>query len=85
MTTQVSIDDVLCRFLKKAGVSPGRSSDVRDNWLHFLRLCVKSEEAWRREGWDRKSPDAILEEIYVQGKDSSTLVLRIHFASRIFT
>lgn len=65
---QASLDDVLVRYLKKAGVTPAASSEVRGNWLKFLRLCVKSEDAWKNEGWDRKTPDAILEEIYMQGK-----------------
>jgi len=60
----------LARILRRAGVEPARSADVRTNWLKFLRLCVKNEEAWKREGWDHKTPDAILEEIYIQGDSS---------------
>lgn len=65
---EVSVEDILARILKKADVVPAKSSDVRLNWLKFLRLCVKNEDAWKREGWDRKTPDAILEEIYMQGE-----------------
>ena len=64
---EVSVEDILARILKKADVVPAKSSDVRLNWLKFLRLCVKNEDAWKREGWDRKTPDAILDEIYMQG------------------
>ena len=64
---QASVEDILARILRRAGIVPARSVDVRTNWLKFLRLCVKNEEAWKREGWDHKSPDAILEEIYMQG------------------
>lgn len=63
----VPIEEILARILKKAKVMAAKSSDVRMNWLKFLRLCVKNEDAWKREGWDRKSPDAILDEIYMQG------------------
>ena len=62
---QVAIEDILARVLQKAGVTPVK--DVRTNWISFLRLCVKNEDAWKREGWDRKTPDAILDEIYMQG------------------
>ena len=64
---QASIDDILARILRKADIVPAKNADVRENWIKFLSLCVKNEEAWKREGWDRKSPDTILEEIYVQG------------------
>ncbi|XP_046658036.1 formin-like protein 20 isoform X3 [Daphnia pulicaria] len=63
---EASVEEILARILKKADVVPAKSSDVRLNWLKFLRLCVKNEDAWKREGWDRKSPDAILDEIYLQ-------------------
>lgn len=65
---EASVEEILARILKKADVVPAKSSDVRLNWLKFLRLCVKNEDAWKREGWDRKSPDAILDEIYLQGE-----------------
>lgn len=65
---QVIVDEVLARILKCAGVAPANNVDVRQNWLKFLRLCVKNEEDWKSEGWDRKTPEAILDEIYVQGR-----------------
>ncbi len=61
----VPVEDLLDRVLRKAGIVPVK--DVRSNWLKFLRLCVKNEEAWKREGWDSKSADEILNEIYNQG------------------
>ncbi|KAK4036466.1 hypothetical protein OUZ56_028520 [Daphnia magna] len=63
---EASVEEILARILKKADIVPAKSSDVRLNWLKFLRLCVKNDDAWKREGWDRKSPDAILDEIYLQ-------------------
>ena len=74
-----SVDDVLHRFLNKAGVDPSKNDDVRENWIKFMRLCVKTEEAWRKQGWDFKSPDAILEEIYVQGDTAHYSSLKCHF------
>ena len=69
---ETSVEEILARILKKADIVPAKSSDVRLNWLKFLRLCVKNEDAWKREGWDRKSPDAILDEIYLQGETTCT-------------
>lgn len=70
---QASLDEVLVRYLKKAGVTPAAKDQVKNNWMKFLRLCVKSEDAWKNEGWDRKTPDAILDEIYLQGKHNRLL------------
>ncbi|XP_046445415.1 formin-like protein 20 isoform X1 [Daphnia pulex] len=72
---EASVEEILARILKKADVVPAKSSDVRLNWLKFLRLCVKNEDAWKREGWDRKSPDAILDEIYLQ---ETSMTNKIH-------
>lgn len=66
---KVPVEEVLSRVLRKAGLTPVK--EVRANWISFLRLCVKNEDAWKREGWDRKTPDAILDEIYMQGIGSS--------------
>jgi len=63
---QVVVDEVLTRILKCAGIAPANNVDVRQNWLKFLRLCVKNEQDWKSEGWDRKTPEAILDEIYLQ-------------------
>lgn len=64
---ETPIEDILSRILKKAGIVPDKNSEIKNNWMKFLRLCVKNEDAWKREGWDRKSPDAVLDEIYMQG------------------
>lgn len=62
---QMPIEAVLARVLRKAGIEP--AEEVRPNWLKFLRLCVKNEDAWNSEGWDKKTADDILDEIYTQG------------------
>jgi len=82
---QVVVDEVLARILKCAGVVPANNVDVRQNWLKFLRLCVKNEQDWKSEGWDRKTPEAILDEIYLQGELFSIfpfLVTFLHFSFR---